>query len=83
MPRFSLVIPAFNEARYLPRLLDSVDQARHAYRGGPAEVEVIVADNMSTDDTAAIAAARGCKVTSVTKRVIGAVRNGGAAVATG
>lgn len=30
--RFSLVVPAYNEERYLPRLLDSVDAARGAYR---------------------------------------------------
>jgi glycosyltransferase involved in cell wall biosynthesis len=27
-PRFSLIIPAYNEEAYLPRLLDSVDGAR-------------------------------------------------------
>jgi glycosyltransferase involved in cell wall biosynthesis len=83
VPRFSLVIPAFNEERYLPRLLDSVDLARTAYRGGRNNVEIIVADNLSTDATAAIAAAAGCKVVSVQKKVIGAVRNGGAAPAIG
>src|SRR5881392_1315381 len=59
MIRHSLVIPAYNEARLLPRLLDSVDAARRRYRGA---VQVIVADNASTDETAAIAAARGCEV---------------------
>lgn len=77
------MIPAFNEAKYLPRLLDSVDAARNAYRGGPSQVEVIVADNQSTDDTAVIAANRGSRVVPVAKKVIGAVRNGGAATATG
>lgn len=80
-PRFSLVIPAHNEAAYLPRLLDSVELARAATTEG--EVEVIVADNGSTDATAAIAAARGCIVAPVEKRVIAAARNGGAAVARG
>lgn len=37
---------------------------------------------MSTDDTAAIARARGCRVATVTTRRIGAARNGGAALAT-
>ena len=32
------------------------------FAGGRDAVEVIVADNASTDDTAAIAAARGCRV---------------------
>lgn len=81
VPRISLVIPAYNEKAYLPRLLDSVDAARRAYQSGPDAVEVIVADNVSTDTTAAIAAERGCVVARVEKRDIGAVRNGGVAVA--
>ena len=81
-PRYSLIVPAYNEERLLSRLLDSVDIAREAYGGG-GEVEVIVADNNSTDRTASIAAARGCKVVTVEKRVIAAARNGGARVARG
>jgi glycosyltransferase involved in cell wall biosynthesis len=79
-PRISLVVPAYNEAKLLPQLLDSVDAARARF---PGEVEVIVADNVSTDATARIAADRGCRVATVTTRVIGAVRNGGAKLATG
>lgn len=82
MPAISIVIPAYNESGYLPRLLDSVDAARRQFSGGPGEIEVIVADNSSTDDTAAIALARGCRVAAVTTRIIGAARNGGAAIAT-
>ena len=79
----SLVIPAWNEAAYLPRLLDSVDVAKANYRGGPDAIEVIVADNNSDDETAAIAHNRGCKVVTITERCIACVRNGGAAEATG
>jgi glycosyltransferase involved in cell wall biosynthesis len=82
-PRISLVIPAYNEAGYLPRLLDTVAAARTRYVHGADAVEVIVADNMSTDDTAAIARARGCQVATVEQRRIGAARNGGAAIARG
>ena len=82
MPDISIVIPAYNEARYLPRLLDTIDAARDRYEGGRDAIEVIVADNSSTDDTAAIAAARGCRIATVAKRLIGAARNGGAAIAT-
>jgi glycosyltransferase involved in cell wall biosynthesis len=81
--RFSFVTPAFNEEKLLPRLLDTVDVARNNYPGGPDAIEVIVADNCSTDGTASIATARGCRVVRVEKRRIGAVRNGGAAAATG
>lgn len=82
-PRFSLVIPAYNEAGYLPRLLETVEAARAAYRGGVDSIEVIVADNESTDATAQIARQRGCVVGVVAERRIAAVRNGGAAVANG
>ncbi len=81
--RFSLIIPAWNEEAYLPRLLDTVDEAKTRYRGGADAIEVIVADNASTDATASIARERGCRVTPVQKRIIAAVRNGGAAVARG
>ena len=83
VPRFSLVIPAYNEASLLPALLDSVDAARAQYRGGADAIEVLVANNASTDETAAIAAARGCRVATVEKRAIAAARNGGAAIAEG
>ena len=82
-PRFSLVIPAYNEANWLPALLDTVDAARAHYRGGRDAIEIIVADNASTDETAAIAAVRGCRVTLVEKRAIASARNGGAAIAQG
>jgi glycosyltransferase involved in cell wall biosynthesis len=83
MPKISLVIPAFNEEAYLPALLDSVDVARARYSRGANGVEVIVADNSSTDRTAEIAQSRGCLVAHVAKPAIAAARNGGAALATG
>jgi len=81
-PRFSLVIPAYNEERLLPRLLDSIPGARAAY-GKPDAIEVIVADNQSTDATALVATSHDCRVVSVEKRVIAAARNGGARAAQG
>src|SRR6202140_3154748 len=80
--RQTLVIPAHNEEALLPRLLDTVDVARAQYSFGAGAIEVIVADNASTDRTAEIAADRGCRVVSVAKRAIAASRNGGAAQAT-
>ena len=82
-PKFSLIIPAYNEADYLPRLLDTIAQARAHNNGGPEAIEVIVSDNNSRDNTAAIARAHGCKVAHVEERRIAAVRNGGAALAVG
>ena len=82
-PHISLITPAYNEENYLPKLLASVQTARAQYRGGRDAVEVIVSDNCSTDATATIAQEAGCRVARVEKRRIGAVRNGGAALARG
>lgn len=82
-PRYSLIIPAYNEEAYLPRLLDTVDRARGAYTGGPAAIEVIVADNASTDATRQIARDRGCRTVFAAERVIACVRNRGGAAARG
>ena len=79
-PAMSLVIPTYNEERLLPRLLDTVEAARAGYGG---DVQVIVADNHSSDRTAAVAATRGCEVVRVEERCIAAVRNAGARVARG
>jgi glycosyltransferase involved in cell wall biosynthesis len=82
-PRISLIIPAHNEEAYLPRLLDTVDAARARYRGGATGIEVIVADDASTDATAELARRRGCRVVGVSRRLIAATRNAGARAAGG
>lgn len=86
MSQLTLVIPAWNEATCLPVLLDSIEVAHQrwlAAASGAAQLQVIVADNASTDATASIAVARGCQVAPVVRRVIAAARNGGAALADG
>ena len=83
VPLVSVVIPAFNEAACLPRLLASLDRARRAYRGDASDIEIVVADNLSTDDTAGIARSRGCEVAYAVRRRIGAARNAGARAAHG
>jgi glycosyltransferase involved in cell wall biosynthesis len=62
MVRLSLIVPAHNEEKYLPSLLDSIEEARRRFSFGPSSIEVIVADNQSTDDTAAVASEYGCLV---------------------
>ncbi len=79
--RFSVIIPAYNEERYLPRLIESINIAHANFRNGA--VEIVVADNSSTDLTAHIAESLGTQVATVRKRCIAAARNGGAAIATG
>jgi glycosyltransferase involved in cell wall biosynthesis len=81
--KFSVVIPAYNEEHYLPRLLDSIEVARANYSGGRDEIEVIVADNDSDDRTAEVASAHGARVVKVQKRRIAAARNGGGHAARG
>lgn len=82
-PKFSVVIPAYNEASYLPYLLDSIEHSSSSYRGGSEAVEVIVADNNSRDQTAAIGKERRCLVRNVVERNIATVRNAGAEMASG
>src|SRR5256885_14831277 len=81
--RFSVIIPAYNEEQCLPRLLDSIEVARANYSGGRDEIEVIVADNDSSDATPEVSRAHGARVVHVTKRRIAAARNGGARAASG
>lgn len=56
--RLSIIIPALNEAEGLPLLLEDLQGLK-----GP-EVEVLVVDGGSTDDTAAVAEAGGARVLS-------------------
>jgi glycosyltransferase involved in cell wall biosynthesis len=77
-PAFSVVIPARNAGRTLPGVLAAL--AREA----PAPLEVIVVDDSSTDETAAIARKHGAQVVSVEgRRFAGGARNAGWAAARG
>jgi len=55
----SLVIRAYNEARHLPRLLEGVRQQT------VKDVEVILVDSGSTDDTVSIAESYGAKIVHI------------------
>jgi len=79
-PLFSVIIPAYNERKYLPGTIAAIRRAEAAL-GEP--VEIVVGDNMSTDGTAAVAEELGARVAPVTVRNISAVRNTAAAAATG
>ncbi len=83
MVKLSLIVPAYNEEKYLPSLIDSVEKARKYLSCGPSSIEVIVVDNQSTDDTSAVANENGCLVVQEKKRIIAAVRNTGARIAQG
>ena len=82
--KYSLIIPAWNEAEFLPDTLVSVNSAMqgvHAcseHRG-----ELIVVDNNSTDNTGEIAKANGATVVYEPHNQIARARNRGAAAADG
>jgi peptidoglycan-N-acetylglucosamine deacetylase len=67
----SVVIPAYNEEKYLPRTLESL----HKLDRKPDEI--IVVDGGSTDDTAKIARQNGATVITVAHRGIGFARDKG------
>lgn len=81
---YSIVIPAWNEEAFLPKTLTAVMavvqkvDAQGVHRG-----EVIVVDNNSTDDTAAVAAEYQAKVVFEPVNQIARARNAGASVALG
>ncbi|MFC6665214.1 glycosyltransferase family 2 protein [Deinococcus radiopugnans] len=71
MSDFSVIIPARNEAAYLPLTL----RALEAQRKAPAEV--IVVDNGSTDSTVAVAQAWGARVLHCTRPGVARARQWG------
>ena len=76
--RFSIVVPAYNEAGYLGCSLTSLQNQDFT---GP--YEIIVVDNNSTDDTAEVAASYGVRVVHETEQGVCAARQRGADVANG
>lgn len=77
-PRFSVVIPALNERSVLGACLSALAAQRYA-----DEVQVIVVDNGSEDDTAAVAAGWGAQVVVEPQRGVCAARQRGLLAATG
>jgi glycosyltransferase involved in cell wall biosynthesis len=79
----SVVIPAYNEERLLPRALEATRSASAAFAERGWSVETIVCDNNSTDRTTEIARERGARVVFEPVNQIARARNAGAAAATG
>ena len=80
MNSISIVIPMFNEARHIGRTLLAAQKAAHA---ADLQCELIVVDNGSTDRGPQIARQFGAQVLVMPGLAIGALRNRGAAVASG
>jgi len=76
--KISIVIPAYNEERYLGACLGSL-----VAQDFPEPFEIIVVDNDSTDRTAAIAASFDVRVLTETRRGVCAARQAGTAVVRG
>ena len=90
----SFVIPAHNESAEIGACLEAIHAAAQGVLvsgdsngeqsgAGQRAYEVIVVDDASADDTAAIAEAQGARVIRVEHRQIAATRNAGAAQARG
>jgi glycosyltransferase involved in cell wall biosynthesis len=85
-PGISIVIPAFNEEKFLPAALASIKVAQQKLADqsgapgifiGDLPTEVIVVNNASTDRTEDIGRALGAKVVNHSIRNISSVRNAG------
>lgn len=80
----SVIVPAYNEERYLGETLKSVHRAKDFLLTKDAvSPEIIVVDNDSTDSTSDIALSLGARVVKETKRNVARVRNAGASAASG
>ncbi len=77
---YSIIIPAYNESKWLPDTLKIIHQAMATI---PLQGEVIVTDNNSTDNTAELAQQLGAKVVFEPINQISRARNAGARAAVG
>lgn len=83
-PFISVIIPAFDEERYLPATLQAVENSALILRSRDGvNTEVIVVDNDSSDATAKLARSLGARVVAESEHNIARVRNCGAATAQG
>ncbi len=83
-PTLSVIVPAWNEERYVGRAIDSLRHAAKVYgirRGCSAEI--IVVDNNSQDQTGKVAYEHGAKVVVEPINNIGKARNAGVKAARG
>jgi glycosyltransferase involved in cell wall biosynthesis len=78
VPRFSVVVPAYNEAGYLGRTLASLQAQDY-----PGAYEIIVVDNNSDDETSALARSFGVRVVPEPRAGVCAARQRGADCTTG
>jgi len=80
LPRFSIIVPAHNEERFLGACLNSIRIAAATLEGG---IEIIVVLNRCTDGTEAIATSFGARTIREDARNLARIRNTGARAARG
>ena len=80
-PKFTIVIPAHNEEKYIGKCLRAIISASKYVK--PDSVEIIVVANRCTDNTCMIAKHYGAKVFKNEDKCIAAVRNTGVKEAEG
>ena len=78
--KFSIVIPARNEEKFISGCLESVRLSAKPY---PGDVETIVVLNRCTDGTERIAAEAGAMIVREDAKCLARIRNAGARLATG
>ena len=81
--KLSVVVPAFNEERLLPRTLACLHAGFSVLAARGWSAELIVCDNNSTDRTAELARAAGARVVFEAVNQIARARNAGAKAASG
>ncbi len=79
LPSFSIIIPAYNEEKFLPLCLNSIKNLDYPND----KYEVIVVDNGSTDRTAVIAQEFGARVLWDDRKNVAGLRNLGVEAANG
>jgi glycosyltransferase involved in cell wall biosynthesis len=83
-PTLSIIVPAWNEEKYIGRTLESLKRAVARYeRERGASAEIIVVDNNSQDRTADVAREHGAQVVFEPINNIGRARNAGVRAARG
>ncbi|MEK4485722.1 glycosyltransferase [Psychrobacillus sp. FSL H8-0484] len=78
--KFSVIIPAHNEEKYIGECLESIAKAAQPYKN---QVEVIVVLNRCTDRTEEIAKSYNCVTLENYDKNLSKIRNAGAALAKG
>ena len=83
-PTLSVIVPAWNEEKYIRRAVDSLRHAVQVYgRKRGCSAEIIVVDNNSQDRTGTVAYEHGAKVVLEPVNNIGKARNAGVKAARG